>query len=756
MAKKARIVWDVNPDDLEKSLKLLKQIRKEAGLTDDQVEEIGESFEENEKSIKKNVAGLEDLKGTVAKLGIAAAITGAVIAFGKLAIEIQKSRKEVALLTDLTGRELDKVTAKIKALSNVWDKDFNEVLRAANTLSQEFDISMSDAIENINEGFSRGIDINGEYLDSIREYSLFAKEAGLTAKQFNIVLQDQLKKGIFSDKGIDAIKEAVLSLREMTPVAREALQAIGMNAEEVISDLNSGARTYFDVIQEVSKRTRETTDQVAKGMVFADIFKGAGEDAGDFVLQLDKLNIEYDTLNKEQQQYYDLQQKLIDNQEDFNDALIASTKSMGEAWNQIKANILPALTKMIELLAGHDYQIQKLVEGYKDDLAETAAPLLKKRLDEVNASLEEQKTKMDAVKEQMRLNPKFAELNAQKYTELSQATRELSAEQKALTELIGESEDRFNAYVDSIGETVDEIDDIDEVTKDALRSINDLNNAIDSLLKNAPSIEHGSFFENLIFGGGEGSEEKLLERADQLSEQLAEKTLAANQEQTRIQDEEALKREQIQQGSFMLAAELSNTFTGLKLSNLQREFDAAAGNDKKQRAIMQKMAEVEKRQAAFRTIINTAQGIISALALFPPNPVLAAFIGATVRLIRVQILAQPLPKFKKGGMVKGKSHAQGGVVIEAEGGEYIARKEAVKQYPELLKRVNSLQLDKSVVDRIMSGKSDGVTVVNSNKELIDALKDKPDWQVMVDEDGFTTRMRSKFGSYTQQRNRFRQ
>ena len=171
---------------------------------------------------------------------------------------------------------------------------------------------------------------------------------------------------------------------------------------------------------------------------------------------------------------------------------------------------------------------------------------------------------------------------------------------------------------------------------------------------------------------------------------------------------------------------------------------------------MLKMAQVEKQQAAFRTVINTAQGIISALALFPPNPILAAFIGATGAVQLSAILAQPLPKFAKGGMVGGKPHSQGGTIIEAEKGEFINRKESAQAYPELLKRANNLQLDKNVVDQILSGKSGGVTVVNSNKELIEAMNSKPDWQVMVDERGFTTRMRSKFGSYTQQRSRFSQ
>jgi hypothetical protein len=366
MAKKARIRWDVNNEELEKSNKLLRELQKRAGLTDEEVRAIGDSFEENNKSIQKNKSSFEDLGKTIAGLGIAAMVAGAAIEFGKLAIEIQKSRKEVALLTDLTGRELDKATAKIKALSTVWDKDFNEVLRAANTASKEFDVSITEALENINEGMLRGIDLNGEYLESMTEYSTFAQKAGLTMKQLNIVLQEQTKQGIFSDKGIDAIKEGQLSLQEMTAATVDAVEAIGMSADEITRDIESGVTTYFEVMQKIAQKTRELGNARVTGQVLADIYRGAGEDAGDYVLTLDQMGEEYAELNKEQQQFYDLQTKLINNQEDFNDALIASTKGIGAAWNEIKSNLLPVLTAFVELLAGSEFRVQKFREEFEE------------------------------------------------------------------------------------------------------------------------------------------------------------------------------------------------------------------------------------------------------------------------------------------------------------------------------------------------------------------------------------------------------
>ena len=87
--------------------------------------------------------------------------------------------------------------------------------------------------------------------------------------------------GIFSDKGVDAIKEANLRLREMTTATAAALDGIGISSEQVQKDLQTGTKTTFDVIQDVSAKLAELPDNAATvGAAIADIFGGPGEDAG--------------------------------------------------------------------------------------------------------------------------------------------------------------------------------------------------------------------------------------------------------------------------------------------------------------------------------------------------------------------------------------------------------------------------------------------------------------------------------------------
>jgi hypothetical protein len=99
----------------------------------------------------------------------------------------------------------------------------------------------------------------------------------------------------------------------------------------------------------------------------------------------------------------------------------------------------------------------------------------------------------------------------------------------------------------------------------------------------------------------------------------------------------------------------------------------------KEKEIKRKQAEADKRKAIFDAIVGTAVAVIGAL----PNFVLAAIVGALGAAQIALIAAQPIPKFAKGGavpssdiqgMISGKPHAAGGVLIEAEGNEFITRR----------------------------------------------------------------------------------
>ena len=183
--------------------------------------------------------------------------------------------------TGKSGDDLKAFRNEVQAVADSFNADFRETLIATNALSKQFGISANEALQLVKDGFLAGGDANGEFLDTLKEYPAYFKEAGISADQFVAIVTQTNKMGIFSDKGVDAIKEANLRLREMTTATAAALDGIGISSEQVQKDLQAGTKTTFDVIQDVSAKLAKLPDNAATvGAAIADIFGGPGEDAG--------------------------------------------------------------------------------------------------------------------------------------------------------------------------------------------------------------------------------------------------------------------------------------------------------------------------------------------------------------------------------------------------------------------------------------------------------------------------------------------
>jgi hypothetical protein len=119
----------------------------------------------------------------------------------------------------------------------------------------------------------------------------------------------------------------------------------------------------------------------------------------------------------------------------------------------------------------------------------------------------------------------------------------------------------------------------------------------------------------------------------------------------------------------------------------------------------------------------------------PLTPIGILTAAAGVAQIAI-ISATPIPKFKKGGPVGGKSHEAGGTLIEAERGEYVVNKSSVSQHRKALDAMNtSSAAFKKFIDEkyvrpaiagyAMNSKRDGITVNASlNSKSMERKLDK--------------------------------
>lgn len=256
--------------------------------------------------------------------------------------------------TGKSGDDLKAFRNEVQAVADSFNADFRETLIATNALSKQFGISANEALQLVKDGFLAGGDANGEFLDTLKEYPAYFKEAGISADQFVAIVAQTNKMGIFSDKGVDAIKEANLRLREMTTATAAALDGIGISSEQVQKDLQTGTKTTFDVIQEVSAKLAELPDNAATvGSAIADIFGGPGEDAGlQYLRTLKDISTNMDEVKGKAGVLAQLQEEQLQSQIELQNALSGLFDSTGGNFEtlttQAKVFVNQGLTAIIK------------------------------------------------------------------------------------------------------------------------------------------------------------------------------------------------------------------------------------------------------------------------------------------------------------------------------------------------------------------------------------------------------------------------
>lgn len=263
---------------------------------------LGGMFQTAITSVKSFGAALMGLMANPAFLGIAG-IAGVGVAF-KWFYDYNQGIAEATRLTHeftgLTGDELVSVRNEIQAIADTMGKDYKETLSTVDALMANYGLTAQQSMKVVEDGFASGADLSGDMLSKIQQYSPTFHDAGISAEQMVAILQ-QTRSGIFSDKGLDIITMASKRIREMSTGTRSALEGIGIDVNKVQDDLASGARSTFDVVQEISTKMKNFgADSQQVGSVLKDVFGRQGADAGiKLIEQLDTMSTSLEEVKKQ-------------------------------------------------------------------------------------------------------------------------------------------------------------------------------------------------------------------------------------------------------------------------------------------------------------------------------------------------------------------------------------------------------------------------------------------------------------------------
>lgn len=304
-----------------------------------------------------------------------AGIAGVGVAF-KFWFDYNQGLIEATRLTQqFTGKSGDDLKAyrnEVQAVADTFNKDFKEVLVSTNAVSKQFGISQDEALTLVKDGFIAGADANGEYLETLKEYPAYFKEAGVSASQFVAITAQAGKSGIYSDKAVDTIKEGNLRIREMTKATADALTGIGLNYKELQTNLQNGSMTTFDVMQKVSEKLNELPESsAAVGTAIADIFGGAGEDAGlQYLKTLKDIDTDLDSVKDKAGQLGKLQEEQLRSQADLNNVIAGLFDMTGGTFEMMTTRAKTFVNDGIaSIIKGIVDVINYFVKLYNDSIA---------------------------------------------------------------------------------------------------------------------------------------------------------------------------------------------------------------------------------------------------------------------------------------------------------------------------------------------------------------------------------------------------
>ncbi|MEJ5105504.1 hypothetical protein [Chryseobacterium sp. MYb328] len=281
-------------------------------------------------------------------------------------VEVSKLNKEIEQLTNLTGPIVDKLREFATATEKVFGKDFKDGIQELNSLMTDFKLTSDEAFKIYQDGLVKGGAANSEFGESIREYGVLFAQNGYSAQEFLDLLNAGIDLDVYSDKLPDAIKEAGLALNEQTKATRDALvNAFGQTfSDDLLKGVRNASVTVKQAVDQISIQAQKVglnTQQIAQ--LNADVFKGAGEDAGGLVKIIEAVNLanskEIKTLTEGQKATLELADANVELEkaktEAFKSDLVSGfTKGIELSWVKIKTVLVQLAGGLVDIVLWFD------------------------------------------------------------------------------------------------------------------------------------------------------------------------------------------------------------------------------------------------------------------------------------------------------------------------------------------------------------------------------------------------------------------
>lgn len=250
---------------------------------------------------------------------------------------------------DASDDEIQQTIANMQALAQIMEVDVSEAARAAGQLIRGgFAQDGQQAADIIASGFQRGLDIAGDWLDTITEYTTQFRKLGLDGDDALGLIQQGLEGGARdSDKVADSLKEFSIRAVDGSKLTAEGFAALGFSADEMAAKFLAGGDSARSAFGATLNAIKSLQDPVEQALVWQALFGTQWEDMGNAINSMD--------LSNARAQFADTEGSI--------DSATSTLSNHVSEWDLLGRNIDIAFTKLKEWLA--DSTIGKfLTQGF--------------------------------------------------------------------------------------------------------------------------------------------------------------------------------------------------------------------------------------------------------------------------------------------------------------------------------------------------------------------------------------------------------
>lgn len=203
----------------------------------------------------------------------------------------------MAMVKQYTGEvdptKLQQLTENAIAMEDTFSMDMSETLRGVDALMKNMGLTADEAFDYMSKGAQNGLDKSGELADNIAEYSQLWAQAGFSAEEMFVILQNGLDSGAYNlDKVNDFVKEFSISLADGR--IEENISSFSTESQALFEAWKNGKVSSKEVFQSIISDLSEMENKQEALTLASNVWSSLGEDnAMDVITSLNDVNDAY-------------------------------------------------------------------------------------------------------------------------------------------------------------------------------------------------------------------------------------------------------------------------------------------------------------------------------------------------------------------------------------------------------------------------------------------------------------------------------